>query len=976
MSHADFAALNKRQAEAGAKTFANPRNAAAGSLRQLDAAITAARPLRFFAYAWGEHSEPLAETQIGGHRPAARARLRHQPADAALRRRRRPFSTPIARSSRSARPSATISTAWSTRSTISRCSAGSASAPPRPAGPSPTSFPAELAWTRLEAIDIQVGRTGALSPVARLLPVTVGGVVVSNATLHNEDYIAGRSASGEVIRGGKDIRVGDWVEVYRAGDVIPKIADVDLSKRPEGAVPYAFPTTCPECGSDAVREEGDAVRRCTGGLICPAQAVEKLKHFVSRGAFDIEGLGAKQIEMFFADETLPIREPADIFTLAERDAANLAKLKNRDGFGEKSVANLFQAIEERRNIPLNRLIFALGIRHVGESAANLLARNYGTWEAFEAAMTAATVGEGPEWEALTAIDGVGDVARRLRRQQLPSGGRARLHRPARRPSRCSGGRAPPHRWQPRRRQDRGLHRHTRKDDPGRSEGAGRGARRQGGGLRLGQDRPCGRRARRRVEGQAGRGARGRDDRRGCLAEADRRMSRPAILFPLFAELETLDGVGAKTAKHLAQMGVERPRDLLFTLPYAGVDRRLKHSIRDCVPPATVTVEVEVGAHVPARRKGGPARVFVRDAETEFQLVFFHAKADYLQKQLPTGQRRVISGKIEIFDGLAQMVHPDHILRPEEAGDLPEFEPVYPLTAGITQKLMQKAVAATLARLPELADWIDPALKARENWPGWAEAIRAAHAPANMSGLAAEAPARQRLAYDELFAHQLTLALARASLRRGKGRASVATGGLCNRKVLAALPYRPTGAQERAMAEIAADMAVRQRMNRLLQGDVGSGKTLVAFMALLVAVEAGGQGVMMAPTEILARQHLGQPQAAGRGCGRGARDADRPRQGGRARGEAGGACKAAISTSSSAPMRSSRRMSTSTTCGSPSSTNSTGSASPSGWSSAAKGHGGGCAGDDRDADPAHRSAWRNTATWTCRCSTRSRRGASR
>ena len=332
------------------------------------------------------------------------------------------------------------------------------------------------------------------------------------------------------------------------------------------------------------------------------------------------------------------------------------------------------------------------------------------------------------------------------------------------------------------------------------------------------------------------------------------MSRPAVLFPLFAELETLDGVGARTAKHFAQMGVERPRDLLFALPYAGVDRRMKRSIRDCVPPATVTVEVEVGAHVPARRKGGPARVFVRDAETEFQLVFFHAKAEYLQKQLPTGQRRVISGKIEIFDGLAQMVHPDHILRPEEARDLPEFEPVYPLTAGITQKVMQKAVAATLARVPELADWIDPALKAREKWPGWSEAIRAAHAPAGMSDLAAEAPARQRLAYDELFAHQLTLALARASLRRGKGRASVATGAY-QRKVLAALPYRPTGAQERAMAEIAADMGSDKRMSRLLQGDVGSGKTLVAFMALLVAVEAGGQGVMMAPTEILARQHL-------------------------------------------------------------------------------------------------------------------------
>ncbi|MDH5529628.1 MAG: ATP-dependent DNA helicase RecG [Paracoccaceae bacterium] len=332
------------------------------------------------------------------------------------------------------------------------------------------------------------------------------------------------------------------------------------------------------------------------------------------------------------------------------------------------------------------------------------------------------------------------------------------------------------------------------------------------------------------------------------------MSRPAILFPLFAGLETLPGVGVKTAQHFAQLGVERPRDLIFTLPYAGIDRRLKNSVRDVLAPAMVTVEVEIGAHVPARRKGGPARVFVRDAELEFQLVFFHAKADYLQKQLPTGQRRVISGKIEIFDGIAQMVHPDHILRLEEANNLPEFEPVYPLTAGVTQKLMARAVEGALARVPKLDDWIDAPLKARENWPDWADAVRIAHHPEGMDALAAEAPARQRLAYDELFAHQLTLALARASIRRSKGRASNATGVLQNR-VLAALPYRPTSAQSRAMGEIAEDMAADKRMSRLLQGDVGSGKTLVAFMALLVAVEAGGQGVMMAPTEILARQHL-------------------------------------------------------------------------------------------------------------------------
>lgn len=409
MSHADFAALNARQAETGGKTFANPRNAAAGSLRQLDATITAARPLRFFAYSWGAVSEPLATTQIG-----ALGRL----GECGF------VTNPLTQLCESAGALEEVYRAIEAqRATLGydidgvvykvndlglQHRLGFRSTTPRWA--IAHKFPAELAWTRLLAIDIQVGRTGALSPVARLLPVTVGGVVVSNATLHNEDYIAGRSASGEVIRDGKDIRIGDWVQVYRAGDVIPKVADVDLSQRPRDAQPYEFPTVCPECGSDAVREPGDAVRRCTGGMICPAQAVEKLRHFVSRAAFDIEGLGAKQIEMFFNDTILPVREPADIFTLAARDAANpLQKLKNREGFGEKSAGNLFRAIEDRRRIALNRLIFALGIRHVGESAASLLANHYGTWAAFEAAMTAARVGEGPEWEELTAIDGVGDV---------------------------------------------------------------------------------------------------------------------------------------------------------------------------------------------------------------------------------------------------------------------------------------------------------------------------------------------------------------------------------------------------------------------------------------------------------------------------------------------------------------------------------------------------------------------------------------
>jgi ATP-dependent DNA helicase RecG len=332
------------------------------------------------------------------------------------------------------------------------------------------------------------------------------------------------------------------------------------------------------------------------------------------------------------------------------------------------------------------------------------------------------------------------------------------------------------------------------------------------------------------------------------------MSRPEALFPLFAGLETLDGVGPKTAQAFSGLGVERPRDLLFLLPHSGIDRARKASIREIVPPGTVTVEVEVAAHFPPRQKGRPYRVMVRDAMMEFQLVFFHAKGEYLQKLLPTGQRRLVSGRVETFDGIAQMVHPDHILRLDEAGQLPQFEPVYPLAAGLTQKVVAKAAASTLVRAPDLAEWIDPALKAREGWPDWTEAVQAVHAPRSMSDLASTNPARQRLAYDELFAHQVTLSLARAAIRRGKGRINRATGAL-QRRVLASLPYQPTKAQSRAIAEIAADMAQPLRMNRLLQGDVGSGKTLVALMALLVAVESGGQGVMMAPTEILARQHL-------------------------------------------------------------------------------------------------------------------------
>ncbi|SFR39273.1 DNA ligase (NAD+) [Yoonia tamlensis] len=406
MSHADFAELNARQTETGGKTFANPRNAAAGSLRQLDAKITKARPLRFFAYAWGDLSAPLAQTQA-----AAISRLQEfgfatnplthvcNGPDAlithyrAIEQQRATLGYDI------------DGVVYKVNDLALQQRLGFRATTPRWA--IAHKFPAELAWTTLERIDIQVGRTGALSPVARLTPVTVGGVVVSNATLHNEDYIAGRGGDGQPIREGRDIRPGDWVQIYRAGDVIPKIKDVDLSRRANDAPAFIFPDQCPECGSVAIREEGDAVRRCTGGMICPAQAIEKLRHFVSRGAFDIDGLGAKQVEQFYADGW--VQTPADIFTLRARFGSGLQQLKNRDGWGEVSANKLFDAIDNKRQIPLGKLIFSLGIRHVGDSSANLLANHYGSWDAFETAMTQAEVGAGAAWEALTSIDGVGAV---------------------------------------------------------------------------------------------------------------------------------------------------------------------------------------------------------------------------------------------------------------------------------------------------------------------------------------------------------------------------------------------------------------------------------------------------------------------------------------------------------------------------------------------------------------------------------------
>ena len=408
MSHADFAALNDRQARAGEKAFANPRNAAAGSLRQLDATITKARPLCFFAYAWGELSKPLSQSQKGaidqlavfGFKTNALTAICDGPEEMNAHYRK-------IEQMRAGLGYDIDGVVYKVNDLALQGRLGFRSTTPRWA--TAHKFPAELAWTHLESIDIQVGRTGALSPVARLTPVTVGGVVVSNATLHNEDYIAGRDNKGAVIRDGKDIRMGDWVQVYRAGDVIPKVADVDLSKRLTTAHPFIMPDKCPECGSAALREPGDAVRRCTGGLICPAQAVEKLKHFVSRTAFDIEGLGAKQVEQFHTDGW--IAEPADIFTLRNRFGQGLQQLKNREGWGEKSAINLFDAIDDRRKIGLGRVIFALGIRHVGEAASNILAAHYQEWSVFADAMRAAHEGNSA-MDELMSIDGVGPVMAR------------------------------------------------------------------------------------------------------------------------------------------------------------------------------------------------------------------------------------------------------------------------------------------------------------------------------------------------------------------------------------------------------------------------------------------------------------------------------------------------------------------------------------------------------------------------------------
>jgi DNA ligase (NAD+) len=400
LSHADFAKLNKDQEARGEKIFANPRNAAAGSLRQLDASITARRPLKFFAYAWGQASKLPGKTQTEAIEALAAWGFATNP----LMTRCTTVEQILKYYEKVAGKRASLGydidgvvykvdrLDWQQR-------LGFVSRAPRWA--IAHKFPAEQAETELLDIDIQVGRTGTLTPVAKLKPVTVGGVVVSNATLHNED---------EIQR--KDVRVGDTVVVQRAGDVIPQIVRVVAEKRPKGARAFKFPDKCPVCGSHAVREidEGgaeSAARRCTGGLICPAQAAERLKHFVSRNAFDIEGFGSKHVDAFLADKL--IAHPSDIFLLERRFGSGPKAIAAREGWGPQSAAKLFAAIEARRAIALHRFIFALGIRHVGEATARLLAQNYGSAKAFVKAMTQAADEDSKAFAELDAIEGIGDT---------------------------------------------------------------------------------------------------------------------------------------------------------------------------------------------------------------------------------------------------------------------------------------------------------------------------------------------------------------------------------------------------------------------------------------------------------------------------------------------------------------------------------------------------------------------------------------
>ncbi|MCJ2105632.1 NAD-dependent DNA ligase LigA [Methylobacterium sp. E-041] len=445
LSHADFAAINARQAAAGKPLFANPRNAAAGSLRQLDPSITAARPLKFFAYAWGEVVPPFEGTQSGVMDRFRAWGLPVNPLTVTCT----DAAGMIAHYRRIEADRPTLGydidgVVYKVDDLALQKRLGFVSRSPRWA--LAHKFAAQEAFTVVEGIDINVGRTGSLNPLARLRPVTVGGVVVSNATLHNEGYVKGVGGDGEPIRDGRDIRVGDTVVVLRAGDVIPKVMDVVLEKRPADAKPFDFPETCPACGSKAVREinprtgKPDAVRRCTGGLICPAQGVERLKHFVSRNGFDLEGFGQTYIEVLF--EAGLVKQPADLFTLefeplkaaivARREALSAERraegapapkkpTKKKGEEEDKAIHNLLAAVAERRSLPMNRFLFALGIPDIGESTAKALAKRFSGFSELKTALRAAADAQaGPDWIELSAVPRIGPTTRdRLLEAGLP-----------------------------------------------------------------------------------------------------------------------------------------------------------------------------------------------------------------------------------------------------------------------------------------------------------------------------------------------------------------------------------------------------------------------------------------------------------------------------------------------------------------------------------------------------------------------------
>ena len=410
MTKAAFLELNRKQAKAGKQLYVNPRNTAAGSLRQLDPTITASRPLGFFAYAWGQMSEMPAKTQSGmikwfescGFKTNPLTKVCHSVEELLA------FHREI-ETQRSHLDYDIDGVVYKVDRLDWQERLGFVSRSPRWA--IAHKFPAERAITMLKDIEIQVGRTGTLTPVAKLEPVTVGGVVVQNATLHNEDYIKGIGGKGEPLRDGRDIRIGDTVIVQRAGDVIPQVVDVVLDKRPKDAKPYPFPKKCPcPLHTDVVREEtatGEegARGRCTGEFACPYQKIEHLKLFVSRRAFDIDGFGEKQIEFFF--EQGWVKEPADIFELPKRNKQ--IKLEEQEGYGETSVRNLFAAIEQRREIALERFIFSLGIRHVGETTALALARGYGSWKAFHDACVKVAKGDEEAAAEMDALDQIGET---------------------------------------------------------------------------------------------------------------------------------------------------------------------------------------------------------------------------------------------------------------------------------------------------------------------------------------------------------------------------------------------------------------------------------------------------------------------------------------------------------------------------------------------------------------------------------------